>query len=246
VELEQDTLEAPAERAQCRGNRLTPSRTNRLYYHLIALREAVEKVISQYFESEECLCLVDYGCGNMPYRQLFAPVVGRYVGCDMPGNPDVDVVLSEDGHAPMETGTVDAVLSTQVLEHVTDPAAYLSECHRMLRPEGLLVLSTHGVWKYHPDPCDYWRWTSSGLKRTVNLAGFEIVGFRGIMGPAATALQLWQDALVDQMPRFLRKPFVWCMQVAIQFSDRRCDKSVRNRDASVFMLVARKKNETGL
>lgn len=36
----------------------------------------------------------------------------------------------------------DAVCSFQVLEHVTDPAAFLRSCLACLRPEGLLILST--------------------------------------------------------------------------------------------------------
>ena len=54
---------------------------------------------------------------------------------------------------------------------------------------------------YHPDPDDYWRWTCAGLKHAVGQAGFEIVRFEGIMGLAATGLQLVQDAVYWELPR---------------------------------------------
>ena len=228
--------------SDARGNRLTPKRSHRLYYHLNSLRSGIERVIARHFVAKQFGLLVDYGCGNMPYRSLFLPYVGKYIGCDMPGNPEADSELSEEGKVPFEDGAVDAVLSTQVLEHVEDFRGYLAESHRLLCPNGLLILSTHGVWKYHPDPTDYWRWTSSGLKLIISDAGFEIIDFRGIMGPAAIGLQIWQDAVVVRIPKFSRRIFVWLMQIFIQLADRRSTKSVRNRDASVFMVVARKKD----
>ena len=53
---------------------------------------------------------------------------------------------------------------------------------------------------------DYWRWTCAGLKRAVAPAGFEVVRFEGIMGLAATGLQLVQDALYYRLPRGSRPP----------------------------------------
>jgi SAM-dependent methyltransferase len=70
----------------------------------------------------------------------------------------------------------DVVISTQTLEHVRDPARSISEIRRVLRPGGIALLSTHGVWPYHPVPHDYWRWTHEGLAALVQDAGdFELV-----------------------------------------------------------------------
>lgn len=43
---------------------------------------------------------------------------------------------------PFRSGAFDLVLSHSVIEHVMDAAAYLAECHRVLRPGGVLYLST--------------------------------------------------------------------------------------------------------
>ncbi len=184
--------------------------------------------------------LLDFGCGNMPYRPLFVEHVSTYVGCDLPGNDDADLVMEVPGHVPLESGSVDVVLSSQVLEHVEDPAAYLHEAWRILRTGGRLILSTHGVWRYHPDPTDYQRWTCDGLRRDVTRAGFRITRWAGIMGPEATALQLWQDAVLPRVPKRLRSLFIRFMQWRIERADGRCTVESRNRDACVYVLVAEK------
>ncbi|GAA2088215.1 hypothetical protein GCM10009801_51700 [Streptomyces albiaxialis] len=49
--------------------------------------------------------------------------------------------LSEPG-LPFRTGSADAVLFSEVIEHLVDPDAALDELHRVLRPGGHLLLST--------------------------------------------------------------------------------------------------------
>lgn len=43
---------------------------------------------------------------------------------------------------PLRTGSVDLVVSLQVVEHLWDLPAFLHECRRVLRPAGRLVLTT--------------------------------------------------------------------------------------------------------
>src|SRR5688500_17070050 len=125
--------------------------------------------------------LLDYGCADMPYRYMFPPTV-EYVGADLPGNPKSTIVLNPDTTVPVPDSSFDVVVSTQVLEHVGDPALYLAECFRVLKPGGRLLLSTHGIFIYHPDPVDYWRWTCDGLQHQVKAAGFEVARFEGMFG----------------------------------------------------------------
>jgi SAM-dependent methyltransferase len=183
--------------------------------------------------------ILDYGCADVPYRHFFAEDV-EFVPADLPGNPHASLVLEADSRVPADDESVDFVLSTQVLEHVEDPALYLSECHRLLRSGGRLLLSTHGLFVYHPDPDDYWRWTPAGLRRQVTAAGFEIERFEGIIGLAASGLQLFQDAFYWQLPRPLRNAFALVLQTAIALVDRIGWQRGREYDAQVLALIARK------
>jgi SAM-dependent methyltransferase len=181
--------------------------------------------------------VLDYGCADVPYRGFFGAGV-NYVTADLPGNPAASVEIADDGSVPCEDESFDAVVSTQVLEHVQDPGLYLSECHRVLRPGGRILLSTHGMMLYHPDPVDYWRWTCAGLRRIVEDAGFEIVRFEGIMGLTATGLQFTQDSLLGRLPRFMRPALCLVMQWLIALADRFESRESRELNALVFALVA--------
>ena len=183
--------------------------------------------------------VLDFGCADMPYRRFFDPEA-EFVGADLPGNPRASVDVRPDGTLPSDDASFDAVLSTQVLEHVADPNVHLDECLRVLRPGGRLLLSTHGMMVYHPDPVDYWRWTCAGLRRAVEQAGFEVVRFEGIMGMAATGLQLVQDAASHRAPRWLRPAICLIMQSMVAVSDRVERPESRNLNALVFALVAEK------
>lgn len=183
--------------------------------------------------------MLDYGCASMPYRHFFPEDVD-YVGADFLGNPDASLQLNSDGTVPADDSSFDVVVSTQVLEHVGEPQLYLSECFRVLRPGGQLLLSTHGIYVYHPDPGDYWRWTCTGLKREIEHAGFEVTRFEGIFGLAATGLQLVQHAIWVRLSRLLRALLALCMQALVTVADRLQSQESRDVDAAVFALIATK------
>jgi FkbM family methyltransferase len=135
----------------------------------------------------------------------------------------------------------DAVLSTQVLEHVDDPAGYLGECFRVLKPGGQLLLSTHGLMIWHADPVDRWRWTGEGLRHVVETAGFTVREFRGLMGLAATGLQLFQLATASRLPRRLERVYTGSMQRVIAWIDARSPSISRTDNALVLAVLAEKR-----
>ncbi len=183
--------------------------------------------------------MLDYGCGVRSYEPLFRDKFNSYVGVDLSGNPQADFDLDAAGRIPLEGGRFSLVLSTQVLEHVEDPALYLAEARRMLSDGGLLLLTTHGLYRYHPSPHNYWRWTSQGLHRQIETAGFEILSMQSILCLQTTAIHLWQLATMDYLPAGLRHAYVWVIQgiIALLEGIRRGGLSP---DATVYVVLARK------
>lgn len=136
--------------------------------------------------------VLDAGAGDQPYRGLFAHC--EYVAADWEGtgygsDRDVTGPLHD---LPVETGSFDAVLCTQVLEHVPNPADALRELHRVLRPGGSLWLTAPFVWPLHEEPYDFFRYTPYGLESLTSAAGFrgiEIEARTGYFGSIAMMLE---------------------------------------------------------
>jgi SAM-dependent methyltransferase len=216
-----------------------PPPWHRLAYIVRALPRGLEQAASELPIPAHGRVL-DYGCGDLPYRRFFGRDV-EYVAADLPGNPLATTVISSDGTVgALADSSFDAVLSTQVLEHVSDPNVYLRECWRVLRPGGRLLLSTHGLMVYHPDPVDYWRWTSSGLKEAVSRTGFDVTHFEGIMGLAATGFQFIQDAWYYRLPAALRPLLALTLQTLAALADRFDSAANRRLNSMVFVVVAAK------
>jgi SAM-dependent methyltransferase len=211
---------------------------HRLAYIVGKLPEALEE-LSRDLDLPAGGRVLDYGCADAPYRRFFR-TDAEYIAADLPGNPIATAEIRPDGTVAVEDSSCDAVLSTQVLEHVVDPGTYLSECMRVLRPGGRLLLSTHGIMVYHPDPDDYWRWTCAGLRRAVGEAGLEVERFDGVMSLGATGLQLVHDAGYWRLPRAVRPLFSLIMQTLIRIADRIATPESRRVNALVFAVVARK------
>lgn len=116
--------------------------------------------------------VLDYGCGASPYRELFPGV--EYRRADFLETGDLDYTIDAMGRVPAPDGGFDLVLSTQVAEHLPDASVHWQEAHRLLRPGGRFILSTHGTFPDHGCPYDFRRWTADGLKRDIEKAGFRV------------------------------------------------------------------------
>jgi SAM-dependent methyltransferase len=82
--------------------------------------------------------------------------------------------------------TFDVVFSLDVFEHLQRPWDAAQECIRIAKPNGLLIHRTLFSYRYHPEPVDYWRFSSQCLeylftnteKASTVLKGYDIRGRR--------------------------------------------------------------------
>ncbi|MDD3465758.1 MAG: class I SAM-dependent methyltransferase [Campylobacterales bacterium] len=137
--------------------------------------------------------VLDVGCGSKPYKK-YCVNSSEYVGLeiDTPENrrrKKADFFY-DGSRFPFENNSFDCVLSNEVFEHVFNPVEFLSEINRVLKKEGLLLISVPFVWDEHEQPHDYARYSSFGLKYNLEKAGFEILEARKTINSVAVIFQL--------------------------------------------------------
>lgn len=101
----------------------------------------------------------------------------HYVGVDIHHGPNVDIAA--DAHAltsVFDAGSLGAVFSLSVMEHLAAPWMFAFQVNRALQPGGITFHSTHQTWPMHEEPNDFWRFSDAGLALLFGPdMGFEIV-----------------------------------------------------------------------
>lgn len=136
--------------------------------------------------------VLDAGAGNAPYAELFDHC--HYVTADWGNSPHEhapasDIVASLDA-LPVEAASFDAVLCTEVLEHVRHPDAVLAEFARVLVPGGRLCLTVPFVWPLHEEPFDFFRYTPFALRDMLQEHGFPDAAVKPTSGYLSTLAQV--------------------------------------------------------
>lgn len=122
--------------------------------------------------------ILDVGCGLRPYEDCFP--LSKYIGIDVPvsgreasgKSPDYEF----DGtNIPLESEHFDVVICTEVLEHAENPDLLLKEMARVTQPGGVLFLTVPFIWGLHELPYDFRRFTTEGIRKAVEKAGYEVI-----------------------------------------------------------------------
>lgn len=186
--------------------------------------------------------MLDVGCGSKPYRALFSNVE-LYVGLDMPSVPEADI--HADGQfLPFCGESFDTVTLNQVLEHVPEPAQLMREVARVLRPEGVLILTTPQTWGLHLEPYDFYRYTRYGLGYLADRAGLAVIEIAPTCGLWATLAQRLADTLAHTYTHVHRPAYfaVRIIAAPLLLCGYLLDRSLGPRgDTLDNVLVARKR-----
>lgn len=178
---------------------LTASLTERLLARMAALlpafRQSVEREV-MFVPFRAGGRLLEVGCGNG--RQLERLVQAGWQAQGVDFDPaavtqarslGLEVRLGDIAEQDYADGSFDAVVASHVIEHVPEPAAFLRECRRILRPDGYLVLLTpnaaalgHRVfgsaWAGLDPPRHLYVFSGQALDRLAAEAGFAVRSIR--------------------------------------------------------------------
>ncbi len=151
--------------------------------------------------------VLDLGCGSGYGSAQLAQGGAHVVGVDRVAPDDTHrgaahFVLADLNAMPLRAHCFDLVVSFQVIEHLEDPTAYLEAIARLLRPEGLAILTTpnlltsDGVNPYHVH--EY----TSGALETLLSRHFVDVKMQGVgMSPPVRDYLLARSARIRKIMR---------------------------------------------
>jgi len=149
--------------------------------------------------------------------------------------PELRAIRANLAQLPLATGSVDAVVTLQVLEHIWDPLGFLGEVRRVLAPGGHLCLTTPNRLTFSPglargekptNPFHVEEFDPDQVRALVEHAGFAEVQVLGLHhGPrlqeweerhgslvaaqiAAVAAGHWDDTLRDMVSSVTSADFV--------------------------------------
>ncbi|SDC61680.1 class I SAM-dependent methyltransferase [Actinokineospora iranica] len=148
--------------------------------------------------------VLEAGCGEGYGADLLAARADLVIGLDYDevtaahvakAYPSVRTVRGNLAGLPVRTGSVDVVANLQVIEHLWDQEGFLAECHRVLRPGGLLLVTTPNRITFSPgrdtplNPFHTRELAADELDGLLRDAGFAVEFLGGLRhGPRLRAL----------------------------------------------------------
>ncbi len=204
-------------------------------------RQNLEQFLQKYASDKKTL---DIGAGGSGYHRFFPNRLS--VDIDPERKPDV---VADAQKLPFSDGEYEMVLCTEVLEHVRNPKAAMDEIFRVLKPGGMVVLTTRFVYPIHDAPNDFWRYTRYGLLHQFrNFEVIEIVPETRNFSTLAVLLQrlAFQSRFkMDKLVKVGLFTLAWIVKyfdglVVRQYSDIK--KSMEEQDIMVsgYYVAARK------
>lgn len=119
-------------------------------------RQKLDSFLSKHRSSARVL---DVGAGGSSYDRFFPNRIS--IDIDPMRSPDV---VGDAHNLPFSDEEFEMILCTEVLEHLKDPRRAIAEMRRVLKKEGVLIVTTRFIYPLHDSPHDYWRFTKYGLK----------------------------------------------------------------------------------
>lgn len=140
------------------------------------MREAVVNYVrwaTENFGFEEPILDTCAGWEPNYYQPLFSGK--KYIKQDIRDfdPPCIDIVCDICDMKPIPDKSIELVLNLESLEHIAYPQKAIDEIYRVLKYDGLLILTTVMHFKIHRVPKDYWRFTPDGLE--LLLSRFKIL-----------------------------------------------------------------------
>ena len=181
------------------GERTVPGLAEENYWfrrHEVVYRRLADRCIDR--------DVLEAGSGEGYGADLIAEVARQVIGLDYDESavahvraryPRIDMRQGNLAELPLPTASVDVVVNFQVIEHLWDQGQFVAECFRVLRPGGVLLISTPNRITFSPgrdtpvNPFHTRELNAIELTELLESAGLEIESIHGLFhGPRLAEL----------------------------------------------------------
>ncbi len=151
----------------------------------------------RWLKAQERARLLDIGCGNGQFLSRMRELGWEVVGVE-PDPEAVRIAREQFGlkvfkgsleQVELPQNSFDAITMKHVMEHVPDPIGALAKCHRLLKPEGKLVIVTPNIkslgthlfgkyWRGWEVPRHLFLFSPKSLRMCAEQAGFKVQELR--------------------------------------------------------------------
>jgi SAM-dependent methyltransferase len=164
-----------------------------------------------------------------------------FVGTDLRHGPGVDAVANVES-LPYRNHSFGTVIALNLFEHVPRFWLGFQEAQRVLRTDGLLIISCPFYFRIHSFPSDYWRFTPEAFRLMLEKMPSKIIGYHG---PTKRPLNVWAVAAAPDYPviteeqhvkfrerirLYARQPLSWDKRVRYRMGQLICGR----RPFSIF------------
>jgi SAM-dependent methyltransferase len=215
-----------------------------------SIKNSIKSVINTNYEDLRNSKLLDIGCGSMPYKPLFEKLNIRYDGIDFRQYSINNSFLryKPDYYFPKEyinnyrlprfsKQSYDIVTAFEVIEHHASPEVLFSEVNRILKANGLFIISFPFLWELHEEPNDYQRLTHYKIQRLCKQNNMEILWLTKRGGTFSVISQLFNMYLIHSkihkiLKEILTYFILWPSQIFAILLDKFCNSS---NDRGIFL-----------
>lgn len=174
------------------------------------------KIVADTFTINEPI--YEFGALQVPGQEGFAdlrPIFPgkEYIGCDMQDGPGVDKIINLH-NIDMPSEIAGTIIMLDTLEHVEYVRKAIEESYRILKPNGVILISSQMDCPIHAYPDDYWRFTPSAFKSLLKPFNSSFVGLAGDEWLPHTVVGIGFKGSVEkiQLDNFMKKYEYWGKQ----------------------------------
>ncbi len=183
---------------------------------------------------------LEAGCGEGYGADLLASHARRVVAVDYDEAtvahvraryPRVEVVQANLAALPMPDASLDVVVNFQVIEHLWDQPQFITECLRLLRPGGALLMSTPNRITFTPgsdvpvNPFHTRELNAAELCELLESGGFAVEGVFGVFhGPRLVEMDARHGgSIIDAQIGLALAGTPWPADLLADVADVRCE-----------------------